>query len=259
MTPAARFAGIALVAVLLGGAGAQVSPPNQAPDSDSLGPQTRAMQQEDDLNPGMLWVLDGEELWDRPAGAAGRSCADCHGNARTSMRGVATRYPAFDVDQQHPISLEGRVQACRRDRQLAPPLPPESDDRLALVAFVAHQSRGLPIDLGEDERLQPFIARGRELFERRLGQLDLSCADCHDRHWGQRLGGSLIPQAHPTGYPIYRLEWQGLGSLQRRLRNCMIGVRAEPYPFDSPEQVELELYLASRAQGLPIETPGVRP
>ena len=217
------------------------------------------MQQDDDLNPGMLWVLDGEELWDRPAGAAGRSCADCHGDARTSMRGVATRYPAFDADQQRPISLEGRVQACRRDRQQAPPLPPESDDRLALVAFVAHQSRGLPIDLGEDERLRPFIARGRELFERRQGQLDLSCADCHDRHRGQRLGGSLIPQAHPTGYPIYRLEWQGLGSLQRRLRNCMIGVRAEPYPFDSPEQVDLELYLMSRAQGLPIETPGVRP
>ena len=106
---------------------------------------------------------------------------------------------------------------------------------------MAHQSRGLPIDLGEDERLQPFIARGRELFERRLGQLDLSCADCHDRHWGQRLGGSLIPQAHPTGYPIYRLEWQSLGSLQRRLRNCMTGVRDEPYPFDSPEQVDLEL------------------
>ena len=193
MTPAARFAGIALVAVLLGGAGAQVSPPNQAPDSDSLGPQTRAMQQDDDLNPGMLWVLDGEELWDRPAGAAGRSCADCHGNARTSMRGVATRYPAFDADQQRPISLEGRVQACRRDRQLAPPLPPESDDRLALVAFVAHQSRGLPIDLGEDERLRPFIARGRELFERRLGQLDLSCADCHDRHSGPAAGRQPDP------------------------------------------------------------------
>ena len=74
-----------------------------------------------------------------------------------------------------------------------------------------------------------------------------------------RLGGSPIPQAHPTGYPIYRLEWQGLGSLQRRLRACMSGVRAEPFAWGAPELVELELYLARRARGMPLETPGVRP
>ncbi len=110
-----------------------------------------------------------------------------------------------------------------------------------------------------DERLRPALARGQELFEQRQGQLDLSCADCHDRHAGGRLGGATIPAAHPTGYPIYRLEWQGLGSLQRRLRNCMTGMRAEPYPYDAPEQVELELYLMTRAAGLLLETPGVRP
>jgi len=51
----------------------------------------------------------------------------------------------------------------------------------------------------------------------------------HDKRRSKnRRGGSVIPQAHPTGYPLYRLEWQAVGSLQRRLRNCMIGVRAEP-------------------------------
>jgi L-cysteine S-thiosulfotransferase len=124
---------------------------------------------------------------------------------------------------------------------------------------VAHQSRGLPVTAGEDDRLRPFLARGRELFERRQGQLDLSCADCHDDRPCRRLGGSAIPHAYANGYPVYRLEWQGLGSLQRRLRNCMAGVRAEPYAFDSPEHVELELYLAWRARGLPVEAPGVRP
>ena len=48
----------------------------------------------------------------------------------------------------------------------------------------------------------------------REGQLNLSCANCHDDNWDKRLAGSPIPQAHPTGYPIYRLEWQTLGSLQ---------------------------------------------
>ena len=71
--------------------------------------------------------------------------------------------------------------------------------------------------------------------------------------------GVTIPQAHPTGYPIYRLEWQSVGSLQRRLRNCMTAVRAEPYDYGSPELLRLELYLAWRARGMPMETPAVRP
>jgi sulfur-oxidizing protein SoxA len=107
--------------------------------------------------------------------------------------------------------------------------------------------------------LRPFFDLGGELFRRRQGQLNLSCSQCHDDNWGKRLAGAVIPQGHPTGYPVYRLEWQSLGSLQRRLRNCMIGVRAEPYEYGAPEAVALELYLMERARGMPIETPAVRP
>lgn len=256
MRPAA--AAVTLLAMVLADAAPQ-APDGRRSGFDDLGPETRAMQENDALNPGMLWVLEGEELWRRPEGAAGRSCADCHGNAAEGMRGVAARYPAFDAVRGRPIDLEGRVQSCRRDRQGAPALPPESRELLSLLAVVAHQSRGMPVTAGEDERLRPAVARGRALFERRQGQLDLSCAGCHDEHAGERLGGSPIPQAHPTGYPLYRLEWQGLGSLRRRVRNCLTGVRAEPYPHDAPEHVDLELYLMSRARGLPMETPAVRP
>lgn len=111
----------------------------------------------------------------------------------------------------------------------------------------------------DDPRLAPALQRGEKLFHTAMGQLNFSCTQCHDANWGKRLAGSPIPQAHPTGYPIYRLEWQGMGSLQRRLRNCMTGVRAEPFPYGADELVELELYLNSRAAGLPMETPAVRP
>ena len=242
--------------LLLAGAAAGAEEPGAG---GQPGSPTQAMQADDSLNPGMLWVLDGEARWGEPAGSSGRSCADCHGDAAVSMRGVAARYPTFDPDAGGPISLEGRIQRCRVDHHEAPALPPEGPERLGLLAFVAHQSRGLPIAPATDERLRPALARGQQLFEQRQGQLDLSCADCHDRHVGGRLGGATIPAAHPTGYPIYRLEWQGLGSMQRRLRNCMTGMRAEPYPYDAPEQVELELYLMTRAKALLLETPGVRP
>lgn len=224
-----------------------------------MSPQTQAIQRDDAQNPAMLWVQDGAALWERAAGAAGRSCASCHGAAAASMKGVAARYPAFDPATQRPITLAQRIDACRVDRQHASPLAPESQERLALESFVAMQSRGLPIAPPADPRLTPFRERGEQLFRRRIGQLDLSCAQCHDERAGGRLGGAVIPQAHPTGYPIYRLEWQGVGSLQRRLRGCIAGVRAEPYAYDAVELTELELYLAQRAAGMKIETPAVRP
>jgi sulfur-oxidizing protein SoxA len=130
---------------------------------------------------------------------------------------------------------------------------------LALSAYVAMQSRGDPIAPPDDQRLKPFIEKGHALFTQRMGQLNLSCSQCHNDNWGKNIAGNIMPQAHPTGYPIYRLEWQGMGSLQRRLRNCMIGVRAEPYAYGAPEYVEMELYLMQRARGMTIETPAVRP
>ena len=221
--------------------------------------ETRAMQDDDTANPGMLWVLDGETLWNRKEGAAAKSCADCHRDARASMKGVAARYPAFSAARGRPVDLEQRINICRTERQQSTPLPFESKELLALAAYVGRQSRGMPIEIADDERTKPFLQAGRELFTQRQGQLNLSCAQCHDDNWGQKLAGAVIPQGHPSGYPLYRLEWQALGSLQRRLRNCLFGMRAVSYPSGAPEYVDLELYLMWRARGMPIETPAVRP
>lgn len=229
------------------------------PGSEFMSPSTLAMQRDDTQNPGMLWVRDGEALWNRKAGKSDKSCAGCHGAASAGMRGVAARYPAFDTQRQRPLNLNQRINQCRQKNQQAEPLRAESQELLSLESYVAYQSRGMQTAPPDDARLEPFRERGLQRFRQRIGQLNLSCAQCHDDSWGKRLGGSVIPQAHPTGYPVYRLEWQGLGSLQRRLRNCMTGVRAESFAYDAQELVELELYLASRAKGMPLETPGVRP
>jgi sulfur-oxidizing protein SoxA len=222
-------------------------------------PETQSMQNDDTANPGMLFVLDGEALWKSKAGAAGNACADCHDDARASMKGVAARYPAFDKALGRPVNLEQRINLCRANHQQAAPFAYESRELLALTAFVARQSRDMPIVAGTDPQLVPFIAKGRELFTQRQGQLNLGCSNCHDDNWDKHLAGSAITQGHPTGYPLYRLEWQSLGSLHRRLRGCLTGIRAQAYEYGAPELVELELYLMSRARGMPIETPAVRP
>jgi L-cysteine S-thiosulfotransferase len=238
---------------------AEIAPDDRRSTYADMSRETKAMQDDDTANPGMLAVLDGEALWNRKAGTANRSCADCHNDATLSMRGVAARYPAFDARSGKPIDLEERINLERTERQKAPLLRIESDELLALSAYVALQSRGQPIATPDDERLAPFEAAGRDFFNKRQGQLNLSCALCHDDNWGKRLAGNIVPQGHPTGYPIYRLEWQSLGSLQRRLRNCISGMRAEVPDYGAPEYVNLELFLMRRARGMPMESPAVRP
>jgi L-cysteine S-thiosulfotransferase len=226
---------------------------------ETMGPDTQAMQRNDAENPAMLWVREGERLWhERPDGAT-QTCASCHGDAPASMKGISARYPAYDSSLQRPIDLTGKIQQCRVERQNAAALPRESRQLLSLTAYVGLQSRGDALSPPQDPRLNKNLANGKALFNQRMGQLNLSCAACHTDNWSKKLGGSVIPQGHANGYPLYRLEWQNLGSLQRRIRNCMTGVRAEPFAYGDAAMIDLELYLNARAVGLKSEIPAVRP
>lgn len=229
-----------------------------------MGPATRQLQDDDSQNPAFLWIGAGEDAWRAAPGpratvSGARACAGCHGELATAMRGVAARHPAVEPASGRVMTLPQRLNHCRVTRQGLPPWPAGSEALLGLEAAVALASRGLPIAPGTEAALVHAQARGEALYRQQLGQLGLSCAQCHDGHAGQRLGGAVIPQAHPTGYPIYRLEWQSLGSLPRRLRNCLAGVRAEPFADDDPAWVDLEAYLMRRAAGMAMDAPGVRP
>ena len=225
---------------------------------DFMGPDLRKLQQDDFANPGTLWVDRGEKLWRQGAGEEKKSCADCHGDARTSMKGVAVRYPKIDERTGTLMSLESRILQSRVDRQKAAPLARESEDLLSLNAYITYQSRGLPMEANIDGPARRNFDRGEAFFFRRRGQLNLACTHCHDANWGRTLFAERVSQGHPNAYPGYRLEWQTLGSLERRLRACLSGVRAEILPYGSPEFTDLALYLAWRARGLPMESPGVR-
>jgi L-cysteine S-thiosulfotransferase len=201
--------------------------------------ETKAMQDDEVTGPAVLTLLDGEALWSK------LKCATCH----TDMKGVAARYPAMVGGKL--TTLEQQV------RHRNPELAYESRDLLALTAYVARQSKGMPVEV--DEKNKSHLEAGKAFFFKRQGQLNLACAQCHDDNWGRKLAGTPIPQAHPTGYPLYRLEWQGVGSLTRRFRNCLTGMRAELLPHGAPELVDLELYLMWRARGMKMESPAVRP
>lgn len=222
------------------------------------GAEVRALQQDDFSSPAMLWATRGEKLWNAPAGAAGKSCTSCHQDARTSMKGVATYYPKVDPASARLTNIEGRINLCRTRHQQAEPLRYESDELLSLTAYVGLQSRGLPMAMAIDAQNRRHFERGRDLFYTRMGQMNLACTHCHDRNFGRKLLNDTISQGHGNPYPAYRLEWQAVGSLHRRLRACFFGVRAEMPAAGSQDLLDLELFLAWRAQGLKVETPGVR-
>ena len=190
-------------------------------------PETRAMQDDDTANPGMLWVLEGEALWS----------AEGRGRQPLMRRLPRRRGAQHEGAWRRAIRRSTPARPAHRSRTADQHLP----RRAAAGAAVALREPGsaradglrgapvarLPIARQATQRLAPFIDAGRDFFDRRQGQLNLSCAQCHDDNWGKRLAGNVVPQGHPTGYPLYRLEWQSLGSLQRRLRNCISGMRAE--------------------------------
>jgi L-cysteine S-thiosulfotransferase len=260
----ARVAGLAALGLALAAGAARDEAPvftaaEKRSGSTFLSPALKAQHDDEGANPGMLWVAEGEKLWTSSAGASGKSCASCHGEAAASMKGAAARHPEVDAASGQLMNLELRINQCRTQRQGAPALEWESSQLLALTAYVAFQSRGLPVKVAIDGPARPHFEAGRAFFMTRQGQLNLACSQCHDENWGRQLRGDTISQGHPTGFPIYRLEWQSAGSLQRRLRACSLGVRAEVLDYGAPEYLALELYLAWRAEGLPIEAPALRP
>lgn len=220
-------------------------------------PETKAMQDDDFVNPGMLVMSVGEAEWSKVAGKAGKSCASCHGDAK-EMRGVAATYPKYDPVTKKPLNLELRINACRTRNMQADAYKFESPELLGITTYVKYQSRGMPINVKVDGEMAPFLAKGKEFYYQRRGLLDLACKHCHEDGEGKNIRANLLSQGHINGFPTYRLKWQKVGSLHRRLRGCNSQVRSEPYGFGSDEFVNLEVFLSWRSRGLPIETPSVR-
>jgi sulfur-oxidizing protein SoxA len=173
------------------------------------------------------------------------------------MRGVAASYPKFRADLARPLTLRQQINACRA-RGGAPALGTDDDAMLAITALVGLQSRGMPVAVDTSGPARAAYDAGARFFEQRQGQLNLACGQCHDDNAGRRLRGDVISNGLGTGYPAYRLEWNSMGSLHRRLRACSLGVRATQFPLGSREYLTLELYLAHRARGMPVEAPGLR-
>ncbi len=221
-------------------------------------PESRNLQDDDFENPGFLWMDVGEQLWSKKEGAAGKACVSCHQDAKTTMESAATSYPKYYPKTKKLITLEQRINICRKDNMKAKPFKWETNDLLALTIYVRNSARGKPVNVTIPEEAKAFFEAGKKFFYLRQGQLNISCAHCHEGHYGNKLRADLLSQGHINGFPSYRLGWQKVGSAQRRFKVCNKLLRAEPYGYGSDVYNNLELYLSWRGNGLPVETPSVR-
>jgi sulfur-oxidizing protein SoxA len=221
--------------------------------------ETRALEADSFANPGMLYVERGEEIWNTVDGAAGKSCASCHSDAAESMKGVGAAYPKWNAAAGKPYNLELFINDHRVEKMQAEPYKFDAPEQKALVTFIKHQSLGIPVkvDLTEGD-MQAWWEKGKERYYRRTGQLNLSCATCHEENNGNYIRADHLSQGNVNGFPTYRLKQADMVSLHNRFRGCIRDTRATYPDALSDDLMALEVYVTWRGQGLSVETPAVR-
>lgn len=220
---------------------------------------TQQAQDDEFDNPGMLWYSEGEALWNKVEGKAGKSCATCHKDAAASMKGVGAKYPIFDKASGKVMTLEKRINTCRTKNLQAEPFKKyDSKEMLGMMIFVKRQSLGMPMNIQVPAEAKAAFEAGRKFYEQRRGMMDMSCAHCHNDNAGNLIRMNTLSQGQSNGFPVFRLKWQKPGSIHRRFKGCNKQVRAKPFKIGSEEYDNLEYYLAWRGNGLQVETPGVR-
>lgn len=243
----------------------RVAPPEGHPLTELISgwhyrtPETRALEADSFQNPGMLGVEQGEEIWNTVEGTEGKSCASCHNDAATSMKGVGASYPKWHSASKRPINIELQINQCRVDNMGAEAYKFDKGGQKPLTAYIKHQSLGMPVNLNVEEgEMQAWLESGKEMYYKRTGQLNLSCASCHEKNNGKYIRADHLSQGNINGFPTYRLKQGTLISTHNRFRGCIRDTRAEyPDAFSDP-LMALEVYVTWRGTGLAVETPGVR-
>ncbi|VDC24796.1 sulfur oxidation c-type cytochrome SoxA [Pseudogemmobacter humi] len=218
---------------------------------------TRDMERDDFDNPAMVFVDRGMDAWNAAMGANGESCAGCH-QGPESMAGLRAVLPRVDAESGKLMILEDYINACVTGRMGLEKWGTTSDDMKDMLSLISLQSRGMPVNVAIDGPAAHFWEQGKEIYYTRYGQLEMSCANCHEDNYGNMIRADHLSQGQVNGFPTYRLKDAGMVSAQQRFVGCVRDTRAETFKAGSDEFRALELYVASRGNGLTVEGVSVR-
>ena len=223
------------------------------------------LQSANAMNPIGLWIDEGKRKWEK-------DCSSCHTLEKVVK--AVPNFPKLDASQKL-VNLEDQISVCRQRVEATTTTTAiasaasqsfSNDDALTLElsTLLNDAARQLAINIAPPTNplhaiiWKKNLADGERLFKTRLGHMNLSCQQCHDGKVGASMRAQKITAGHPTGFPAYRISWQGLGSIERRIRACYSGVQAQVPAQQDIRLRQLELYLKTRAQGMPLEGPSTR-
>jgi sulfur-oxidizing protein SoxA len=231
-------------------------------DDPNKRPQGSA--KEDNLDPmenPAMWVVEkAEALW-KTRGPAGFSCNTCHSNPKAEFKTWAATMPQWEPRLNKVLGVEEFITRHGRATTGLNWLM-ETEPNREMSVYLHYLANGAPIDVDtESAGAKAALARGEKLANRKLGQLNFACTDCHGKaanHWirGQWLGEQRGQYDH---FPTWRTSRSKIWDIRQRFQWCQVNIRADDLPPDAKEYGDLELYLASLNEGLKLDVPGLRP
>jgi sulfur-oxidizing protein SoxA len=212
----------------------------------------------DDFPPYDFAVDRGKEMFATPF-KNGKTYGDCFADKGI---GIRQNYPYFDVNAGEVITLELALNRCRETNG-EDAYSYVKDEMASLTAYMAFTSRGKPFDIKipNDPRALAAYQNGEKYFYARRGQLNFSCASCHVQNPGNHIRTEVLAPALGilAAMPIYRSEWNGMGTISRRFVTCNSQVRGVPLKPQDEDYRDVEYFLSYMSNGLPISGPGARP
>lgn len=211
----------------------------------------------EDFPPYEIDVEEGQTLFETPF-ASGKTYADCFADGGV---GVKQNYPYFDDAAGQVITLELAINQCR-ERNGEQPLPWKKGDLAKIAAYMAFTSRDNPQAVPEPDSPQALAAYedGKSYYYQRRGQLNFACGSCHQQAAAQKMRAETLSASlgHTSHWPVYRFQWEEVGTLHRRFIRCNEQVRAEPLEAQSETYRNLEYFLTYMSNGLPLNGPSTR-
>ena len=210
-------------------------------------------------NPGM-WALDKAQALFKQRTASGFACATCHSDPKAQFKTWAASMPKWEPRLNKVLGVEEFVTRHAKATTGAAWLM-ETDDNRAMSIYLHNLANGAPIAVDTTSaESKAAIERGKELANRKVGELNFSCTDCHGKaanHWirGQWLGE---PKGQVDHFPTWRTSLLAIWDIRQRFQWCQVNIRADELPPDAKEYGDLELYLAAQNEGQKLSVPGIR-
>lgn len=220
-------------------------------------PETQQLERDDFENSGMIFVDNARAAFDEEMGPEGKSCASCH-DTPEALKGARAVYPKWDEEHGQVQTIEMQINECVTERMGAEAWDYTSQPMTEMSALMSAVSRGVTVDVATDGPAHETWKKGEEIYYTRYGQLELACANCHEDNYGNMIRADHLSQGQVNGFPTYRLKNAKLNSVHDRFKGCIRDTRGETFAPGSPEFIALELYVASRGNGLSVEGPAVR-